>query len=218
MLTEHQGPCLWKDGPPTGNPSPGVEGGHPSLMKDDGWNKWRAAYRGTSDVLSPEGESSGPFDLWPEPCSCVCVHACILRVKPPSVLNSLILCFIYFWEEWWQKCDSAAQLVSCQRLSLNFEPSNFEPPNAANGQQIALSWPVATVFDPRNLEVERNICAKQDQSISFCMFYLHLWFKIYPTNTSFTSSACFLFFCFFVFFFFIIVSAADHPDTTLNQE
>lgn len=126
MLTERQGPCLWKDGSLTGNPSPEVEGGHPGLMKDE--NKWRAAYRETSDVLSPEGESSGQFDLWPEPCSCVCVHACTLRVKPPSVLNSVILCFIYFWEEWWQKCGSAAQPVKLPKPSKH---SNFGPSNAA---------------------------------------------------------------------------------------
>lgn len=116
MLTERQGPCLWRDGPLTGNPSPGVEG------VTSVWWRMMGKINGEQHTERPlmssvQGErvqSHLTSDLNPAHVF-VCIHACILKVKPPSVLNSLILCFIYF-KEWWQKCSSATLPVKLPKL------------------------------------------------------------------------------------------------------
>lgn len=111
-------------------------------------------------------------------------------------------------------CCTARQTAKDSSPTLRNLTSRHPTLHYGNWKQTALSWPVtSTVFDHRNLEVERNICEKQDQSVNvqcsgfrnmkmylFCTLSLHLWFKISPTNTSFTSSAIvcvwFFFYCF----------------------
>lgn len=113
---ECQGPCLWKDGPLTGNPSPGVEGVTPLWWRMMGKINGEQHTEGPlmSSVQRERVQSHLTSDLNPAHVF-VCIHACILRVKAPSVLNSLILCFIYF-EKWWRKCGSATPPVKLPKL------------------------------------------------------------------------------------------------------
>lgn len=109
----------------------------------------------------------------------------------------------------WLRC-TASQTAKDSPPTSNRLTSSHLTLRYGNVKQIALSWPVATVFDPRNLDVERNICAKQGQSISVqCsglsnmkMYLFCMWFKISPTITSFTSSAI----VFIVVFFYCFCS------------